>query len=187
MCFGVTIWGHISSFYNRQAWRAALRLGRMARPLRIERLGAWYHLTGRGNERRAIFRSDRDREHFCELLAEMVERFRVRLHAYVLMDNHYHLMVELTEPNLSRTGQWLNGSYSTWFNRRHRRSGHLFQGRFKAVIVDAVEWGLALSRYVHFNPVRMGRLGLGKSERRAMACGVSAKPSPKWVKDGSRG
>lgn len=79
----------------------------------------------------------------------MVERFCVRLHAYVLMDNHYYLLVKLTELNLnlSRTGQWLDGSYSTWFNRRHGRSGPLFQGRFKAVIVDAVEWWLALSRY----------------------------------------
>jgi len=97
----------------------------MARPLRIERMGAWYHVTGRGNERRAIFRDDRDREHFCQLLAEMVERFGIRLHAFVLMDNHYHLILELTELNLSRAGQWLNGSYSTWFNRCHRRCGHL--------------------------------------------------------------
>src|SRR5450756_3004686 len=80
----------------------------MSRPLRIERAGGWYHLTGRGNERRAIYRENRDRQHFCELLAEMVARFRLRLHAFVLMDNHYHLIVELTEPNLSRAGQWLN-------------------------------------------------------------------------------
>ena len=69
----------------------------------------------RGNERRPIFRDNRDRAHFCDLLGEMVARFRVRLHAFVLMDNHYHLVVELTEPNLSRTGQWLNVSYSVWF------------------------------------------------------------------------
>ena len=155
----------------------------MARPLRIERIGAWYHLTGRGNERRAIFRDDRDREHFCQLLAEMVERFGIRLHAFVLMDNHYHLILELTELNLSRAGQWLNGSYSIWFNRRHRRCGHLFQGRFKAVIVAPEEWGLALSRYVHLNPVRISRLGLGKSERRRMAAGASSKLSPQVVKE----
>jgi len=87
----------------------------MSRPLRIERAGGWYHLTARGNERRPIFRDNRDRAHFCDLLGEMVARFRVRLHAFVLMDNHYHLVVELTEPNLSRTGQWLNVSYSVWF------------------------------------------------------------------------
>ena len=84
----------------------------MSRPLRIERAGGWYHLTGRGNERRSIYRDNRDRQHFCELLAEMVARFRLRLHAFVLMDNHYHLIVELTEPNLSRAGQWFNVSYS---------------------------------------------------------------------------
>src|SRR6266498_2435192 len=133
----------------------------MARPLRIEQAGGWYHITTRGNERRAIFRSDRDREHFLEVLAEMTRRFGVRLHAYVLMDNHYHLLLQLTEPNLSRAVQWLNVSYSIWFNRRHRRSGHLFQGRFKSVVLDPIQWGLELSRYVHLNPVRVGRMGLG--------------------------
>lgn len=155
----------------------------MSRPLRIERAGGWYHLTGRGNERRAIFRGNQDRVHFCELLGEMVVRFRVRLHAYVLMDNHYHLVVELTEPNLSRTGQWLNVSYSVWFNRRHRRSGHLFQGRFKSVVVDPVQWGLELSRYVHLNPVRVGRLGLGKAERQKQRVGATGAPDARMVKE----
>ena len=131
----------------------------MAGPLRIERPGGWYHLTARGNERRPLFRDDRDRQHFCQLLAEMVDRFHVRLHGYVLMDNHYHLILELREANLSRAAQWLNLSYSVWFNRRHGRSGHLFQGRFKSVIVSREEWGLALSRCVHLNPVRVGALG----------------------------
>jgi putative transposase len=94
----------------------------MGRPLRIERAGGWYHVTGRGNERKAIFRDNRDRFRFLGLLAGMVERFRVVLHAYQLMGNHYHLIVELTEENLSRAGQWLNVSYSSWFNLRHRRS-----------------------------------------------------------------
>ena len=98
----------------------------MARPLRIELPGGWYHITSRGNERRPIYRSDRDREHFREQLAEMSRRFGVRLLAYVLMDNHYHLMLELVQANLSRAVQWLNVSYSIWFNLRHRRSGHSF-------------------------------------------------------------
>src|SRR5437667_12743342 len=115
----------------------------MARPLRIERPGGWYHLTARGNERRPLFRDDRDRQHFCQLLAEMVDRFHKRQR----------------EANLSRVAQWLNLSYSVWLNRRHGRSGHLFQGRFKSVIVSREEWGLALSRYVHLNPVRVGALG----------------------------
>lgn len=155
----------------------------MSRPLRIERAGGWYHVSGRGNERRAIFRDDKDRMHFCELLGEMVSRFGVRLHTYVLMDNHYHLMLELTEPNLSRAGQWLNVSYSVWFNRRHGRSGHLFQGRFKSVVVDPVQWGLELSRYVHLNPVRVGRLGLGKAERQQERVGAMGMPDAQVVKE----
>src|SRR5262245_7521982 len=102
----------------------------MARPLRIERPGGRYHVTARGNERRAIYRDDRDRLRFLELLGEARERYGVRVHAYVLMDNHFHLLVETPEANLSRAMQWLNVSYSVWFNRRRDRSGHLFQGRF---------------------------------------------------------
>ena len=94
----------------------------MARPLRIERAGGWYHVTARGNERKAIFWEDRDRLHFLELLEELVARFRIRLHAYVLMSNHYHLILELTESNLSAGAHWLNVGYSVWFNRRHRQA-----------------------------------------------------------------
>jgi len=155
----------------------------MSRPLRIERTGGWYHVTARGNERRPIFRDNRDRAHFCSLLGEMVGRFQVRLHAFVLMDNHYHLIVELTEPNLSRTGQWLNVSYSVWFNRRHGRSGHLFQGRFKSVVVDPIQWGVELSRYVHLNPVRLDRMGLGKADRQKMGVGASGAPEARSVKE----
>jgi putative transposase len=148
----------------------------MARPLRVERAGGWYHITARGNERRAIYRDNRDRQHFCELLAGMVSQFRLVLHAFVLMDNHYHLLLELREANLSRAVQWLNVSYSLWFNRRHERCGHLFQGRFKSVIVDAPAWGLALSRYLHLNPVRIGRLGLSKREQQQLRAGAGGAP-----------
>ncbi len=153
----------------------------MARGLRTERVGGWYHLTARGNERRDIYRDDRDRRHFLELLEEMVERFRIGLHAYVLMSNHYHLLVELRELNLSRAMQWLNVSYSVWFNRRHGRSGHLFQGRFKSVVVSRDEWALGLSRYIHLNPVRVEALGLGKRERRASRQGLGAGPTADQV------
>jgi putative transposase len=108
----------------------------MARPLRIEIPGGWYHITARGNERKTPFRTDRDRLHFLELLSELVERFNWRLHSYVLIDNHYHLQVETPEANLSEGMRWLNVSYSVWFNRRHQRVGHLFQGRFKATVVE---------------------------------------------------
>ena len=136
----------------------------MARPLRIEQAGCWYHVTARGNERRDIFRDDTDRRHFVELLGQAVSMFALRLHAYVLMPNHYHLLVELTDPNLSRSIHWLNVSYTVWFNRRHARSGHLLQGRFKSVAVEPEGWGLELSRYIHLNPARTGRHGLGKRD-----------------------
>jgi putative transposase len=155
----------------------------MSRPLRIERVGGWYHLTARGNERRSIYRDVRDRLHFCDLLAELVTRFNVRLHAYVLMDNHYHLLMELREPNLSRAMQWLNLSYSVWFNRRHGRTGHLFQGRFKSIAFDPFEWGLALSRYVHLNPVRIGQLGLSKLDQDRIRAGLSGPPDPEQIRE----
>src|SRR5437016_4914811 len=137
----------------------------MARPPRIICPGAWYHITARGNERRDIFRDDRDRIHFLENVAEMTWRFDARLHAYVLMGNHYHLLLEPRQLNLSQAVQWLNVSYSVWFNRRHGRSGHLFQGRFKSVVVEPAAWGLRLSAYIHLNPARVGALKLGKRDQ----------------------
>jgi len=148
----------------------------MARPLRIERAGAWYHVTARGNERRAIFRDDRDRRHFCQLLGETADAFAWNVHAYVLMDNHFHTLIETAEPNLARGMHWLNVSYSVWFNRRHDRSGHLFQGRYKAIIFEPDSWGLELSRYVHLNPVRTASFGLDKSARLADRVAPTAPP-----------
>jgi putative transposase len=153
----------------------------MARPIRIEQIGSWYHITARGNERRAIYRDDRDRRHFLDLLGEMVYRFDLILHAYVLMDNHYHLLVELHDRNLSRAFQWLNVSYSVWFNRRHDRSGHLFQGRFKSVILDAEAWGLSLSRYVHLNPVHTDQFGLDKHRQQGIRMGFAGMPDAQLV------
>jgi len=154
----------------------------MARPLRLERPGGWYHVTSRGNERRALFREDRDRRHFCGLLAVTVEVFALRLHAYVLMDNHYHLLVETPQTNLGRAMHWLNVSYSVWFNRRHARVGHLFQGRYQAVVVDPQAWALSLSRYVHLNPVRIGALGMDKASRRQQRQGVGLPPEAAEVR-----
>src|SRR4030095_735889 len=107
----------------------------MARPLRIDLPGGWYHVTARGNERRPLYRSDRDRNRFLELLGEFSELFAVQIHGFVLMSNHYHLLLEARSGGLSRAMQWLHLSYGAWFNRRHDRSGHLFQGRVKAVSV----------------------------------------------------
>ena len=144
----------------------------MARPLRITRAGTWYHLTARGNERKRIYRDDDDRQKFLALLETWVERFRIRLHGYVLMDNHYHLLAETLESNLSEAMQWLNVSYSVGFNRRHGRVGHLFQGRFKGIVLDGEAWGLELSRYIHLNPVRHQGFSLGKKNRQRNRAGL---------------
>jgi REP element-mobilizing transposase RayT len=126
----------------------------MARPLRIEFAGALYHLTSRGNERRNIFRSDRDRKMFLAFLGIAAKRFGWSVTAWVLMSNHFHLVIQTVEPNLSRGMQWLNGAYAGWFNRRHGRCGHLFQGRFKAFLIDKENYFAQVLRYVVFNPVR---------------------------------
>jgi putative transposase len=126
----------------------------MARPLRIEYPGAIYHLTSRGNARQAIFLNDADRRLFLDMLGAVVERFNWRCHAYCLMGNHYHLLIETAEATLSRGMRELNGRYTQAFNRRHHRVGHLFQGRFKAILVERENYLLELCRYVVLNPLR---------------------------------
>ncbi len=154
----------------------------MARPLRIDVAGALHHVTCRGNERRSIFRSNRDRETFLELLAEAVKRFRWSVTAWVLMTNHFHLVIQTPEANLSRGMQWLNGTYADWFNRRHDRSGHLFQGRFKSFIIDSETYFAEVLRYVVLNPVRANIVARPEEYRwssyRATA-GLEA--APEWL------
>jgi len=128
----------------------------MARPLRIEFEGAVYHVTARGNARSDIFLSDGDRDMFLAVLAHVVDRFGWVCHAYCLMSNHYHLMIETPQPNLSRGMRQLNGMYTQRFNRRHIRAGHVFQGRFKSIVVDRDAYLLELSRYIVRNPVAAG-------------------------------
>ena len=128
----------------------------MARPLRIEYPGAVYHVTSRGNARQPIYRADADRREFLAMLAEAVDRFQWRCHAYCLMGNHYHLLLETPEPNLSRGMRHLNGTYTQRFNRRHGLTGHIFQGRYKAILVEKESHLLELCRYVVLNPVRAG-------------------------------
>jgi putative transposase len=142
----------------------------MARALRIDVENGWYHVVNRGIEQRQIFPHPSANEHFIELLTTLPERFGVKIHAYVLMGNHYHLQIETPRANLSRAMQWLNLSYSAWFNRLHERSGALFQGRFKAILHDPESTGLTINRYIHLNPVRVKHLGghegrLGAEER----------------------
>lgn len=126
----------------------------MARPLRLEYPGAVYHVTSRGNARQNIVADDRDRTLFLDRLAHVIDRFGWRCHAYCLMDNHYHLLIETPKPNLSQGMRQLNGTYTQAVNRRHQRVGHLFQGRFTAILVEKEAHLLELCRYVVLNPVR---------------------------------
>lgn len=142
----------------------------MARPLRIEYKGAVYHVTSRGrtlgtrapsssleffqNSGTDIFVDDVDRAHFLEILADTIERFGWICHAYCLMDNHYHLLIETPRPNLSRGMKHLNGIYTQWFNRRHSRAGPLVQGRFKSIVAEKETYLLELARDIVLSPVR---------------------------------
>lgn len=126
----------------------------MARPLRIEYDGAFYHVTARGNERKRIFFSQADYKKFKDYLSEAQNQYGYLLHCYMLMTNHYHLIIETPEGNLSKVMHYINGSYTNYVNRRRGRSGHLFQGRYKAILIDKDNYLLELSRYVHLNPVR---------------------------------
>src|ERR1035437_3085187 len=128
----------------------------MSRPQRIGYSGALYHLTLRGSARGEIFLDDTDREIFLNVLGAVVERFGWRIHAYCLMGNHYHLLAETPQPNLSHGMRWLNGVYTQRFNRRHERVGHVFQGRFKSILVERDSYLLELARYIVLNPVRAG-------------------------------
>jgi putative transposase len=134
----------------------------MARALRLEFEGAVYHLLGRGNARQPIFESNNDRSQLLSLLERSVDRFNVAILAFVLMTNHFHLVAQTMDANLSRWMHWLMVSYTTYFNWRHGRSGHLFQGRYKGFVVEpGGEHLVGLSRYVHLNPVRGKVLGRG--------------------------
>lgn len=126
----------------------------MARPLRICYPGAFYHITSRGNERKDIFKSQADREKFLLYLESATQRYDAIIHVYCLMDNHYHLLMETPSGNLSQIMRHLNGAYTTYFNTKRQRSGHLLQGRFKAILVQFDEYSKELSRYIHLNPVR---------------------------------
>jgi len=128
----------------------------MGRPLRVEYPGALYHVRSRGNEKKDIFLDDRDRREFLGILQEYHDRYGILIHCYVLMGNHYHLVVETPGGNLVTVMHGINSNYTGYFNRRHNRAGHLFQGRYGAILVDKDAYLLQVSRYVHLNPVRAG-------------------------------
>lgn len=126
----------------------------MARPLRIEFAGALYHVTSRGDGQEDIYLDDIDREIYLAVLSDVQSRFNWTIHAYCLMDNHYHLLIETPDSNLAKGMRHLNGVYTQRFNRHHKRVGHVFQGRYKAILVQKENYLLELSRYIVLNPVR---------------------------------
>jgi REP element-mobilizing transposase RayT len=128
----------------------------MARPLRIEYHGAFYHITSRGNERKDIFKTQKDREQFLSYLESATERYGAVIHIYCLMNNHYHLVLQTPLGNLSQIMRYINGSYTTYYNIKKQRAGHLLQGRYKAILVEMDAYAQELSRYIHLNPVRSG-------------------------------
>ena len=148
----------------------------MARPLRVNLANSWNHVMSRGNGGEILFRDDTDRRRFLGLLSELPERFSVQIHAYVLMNNHYHLLIRCLEPNLSEAIRWLQVSYASRFNWAHRRRGHVFQGRFKSVLLLKEGALDEVGRYLHLNPVRIRGLGLSKKDQQR--AGVIGCPDP---------
>jgi len=151
-------------------------------PLRIELASGLYHVTSRGDRREAIYRDDQDRTDWLAVLGEVCSRFNWRCHAYCEMTNHYHFVVETPDANLSKGMRQLNGVYTQWTNRRHGLVGHLFQGRFKAILVERDAYLLELARYVVLNPVRAAMVPEAGdwpwSSYRAMA---GQEPAPAWL------
>lgn len=158
----------------------------MVRPLRIEYPGAVYHVTSRGDRREPIAKDDIDRAVFLSTAGQALERFDAQAWAYCLMGNHYHLVIRTREANLSRLMRQINGVYTQAFNRRHKLTGHLFQGRFKAILVDSDSYLLEVCRYVDLNPVRASMVerpdAYPWSSYRALT-GLSDKPD--WLDIGS--
>ena len=154
----------------------------MARPLRIEYPGAFYHITSRGNEQNNIFKNDRDYERFLTYIETSVQRYRAIIHAYCLMNNHYHLLLETPMGNLSQIMRHINGAYTTYYNTKRQRAGHLFQGRYKAILIEADEYAEELSRYIHLNPVRAGIVEKPEEYQwSSYQYYIGKKQIPKWL------
>lgn len=155
----------------------------MGRALRIEYPGAFYHVTSRGNEKKDVFKNQKDREKFLSYLESAAERYGAAVHVYCLMNNHYHLLLETPEGNLSQIMRHINGAYTNYFNTKRKRAGHLFQGRYKAILVEKDAYALELSRYIHLNPVRAGMVKMPEDHRWTSYCsyiGLAGKPD--WLR-----
>lgn len=154
----------------------------MARPLRITYPGAFYHVTSRGNERKAVFKSKSDRLKFLEYLGSATTRYDASIHAYCMLDNHFHLLMETPSGNLPQIMQHINGAYTTYFNIKRGRSGHLFHGRYKAILVEMDAYAEELSRYIHLNPVRAGNVNTpGEYEWSSYPAYVGVAHPPEWL------
>ena len=150
----------------------------MARPLRIQYDGALYHITSRGNARKAIYRDDEDRRIFLDILFNVNKRYNWICHAYCLMNNHYHLIIETPDGNLSKGARQLNGVYTQTYNKRHHRVGHIFQGRYKAILVEKESHLLEVCRYVVLNPVRAKAVARPEEWRWSSYRGTSGMEKP---------
>lgn len=154
----------------------------MTRPVRIEFEGGLYHVTSRGDRQKAIYEDDEDRERFLAILGDVIETYNWICHGYCLMDNHYHLIIETPDGNLSKGMRQLNGVYTQASNRRHQRVGHLFQGRYKGILVDGDTHLLELTRYVVLNPVRAGMVKRPEKWRWSSYLAMTGKSkAPEWL------
>jgi len=155
----------------------------MARPLRIEYPGAFYHVTSRGNEHKDVFKSHKDLEKFLSYVESAVVRYGAIVHTWCLMSNHYHLLLETPSGNLSQIMRHINGAYTTYFNVKRKRAGHLFQGRYKAILVEADAYALELSRYMHLNPVRAGMVATPEQYQwSSYRSYIGQSTTPEWLK-----
>ena len=174
------MWGRNAIFPRMVTF--SVRIIAMSRPLRIEFDGALYHVTSRGDRKEPIYDDDLDRIRFLEILGEVASTCNWLCHAYCLMGNHYHLVIETPSGNLSRGMRQLNGVYTQASNRLHGRVGHVFQGRFKAILVDHNSYFLELSRYVVLNPVRAGMFERPEDwPWSSYLATLGSTPTPNWL------
>ena len=154
----------------------------MARPLRIEFAGALYHVTSRGDRQKNIYESDTDRENFLLILEEVCKRFNWSIHSNCLMSNHYHLLIETPDGNLSKGMRQLNGVYTQKYNRQNNKVGHVFQGRFKGILIDGDAYLMELARYIALNPVRANMVRSAKEWKwSSYRATVGAVQCPEWL------
>lgn len=155
----------------------------MARPLRIEYPGAWYHILNRGRRREKVFFSQDDYKEFLKLLGECTELFNIEIHSYSLIPNHYHLLIRTLKANLSRSMRHLNGVYTQFINRKYKTEGSLFKGRFKSILIEKDNYLLELVRYIHRNPCRAKLENtIGEHEWTSHRGYMNKRERPKWLK-----